>query len=89
MYCINQSIAIFVLSITKTDTMKTIVIGNIGSKEQAEKIQKLLTGKTYMSFIVDYSVSCGNYPVSISTERENTSNEELMQMALFYISANL
>jgi len=38
MYCINQSIAIFVLSITKTDTMKTIVIGNIGSKEQAEKI---------------------------------------------------
>ena len=69
--------------------MTTIEIGNIGSKEQAEKIQKLLTGKTYMSFIVDYSVSCGNYPVSISTERETTSNEELMQMALFYISANL
>ena len=39
--------------------MTTIEIGNIGSKEQAEKISKILTGKTYMSFIVDGRIVTG------------------------------
>lgn len=69
--------------------MTTIHLGNIGSKEQVEKLTLKLSGKTYMNFIVDYSISAGNYPVSISTERSNTTEDELKDMVLFYLSCEL
>jgi hypothetical protein len=69
--------------------MTTIELGNIGSKEQVEILKSKLSGQTYMYFIVDYSVSAGNYPVIISTERENTSEEELREMVLFYLACNI
>jgi hypothetical protein len=69
--------------------MTTIELGNIGSKEQVEKLVLILSGKTYMYFIVDYSVSAGNYPLQISTLRENTSEEELREMVLFYLACNI
>jgi hypothetical protein len=69
--------------------MTTIELGNIGSKEQVEKLTLKLSGKTYMNFIVDYSISAGNYPVSISTERPETTEDELKDMVLFYLACEL
>ncbi len=73
----------------KHNTMTTIELGNIGSKEQVEKLISKLSGKTYMNFIVDYSIAAGNYPVSISTERTETTEDELKDMVLFYLAFEL
>jgi hypothetical protein len=67
--------------------MTTIELGNIGSKTQAEKLVSILGGQTYMNLIVDYSISAGNYPVSVSTEREETTESELKDMVLFYLAS--
>lgn len=69
--------------------MTTIELGNIGSKEQVEKLILKLNGKTYMNFIVSYSISAGNYPVIISTDRPNTSEDELKNMVLWYLALEL
>ena len=69
--------------------MTTIELGNIGSKEQVEKLIAKLSGKTYMNFIVSYSPSAGNYPVIISTERAETTESELKDMVLFYLALEL
>jgi hypothetical protein len=69
--------------------MTTIELGNIGSKEQVEKLTLKLSGKTYMNFIVDYSIAAGNYPVCISTERPETTEDELKDMVLFYLACEL
>ena len=69
--------------------MTTIELGNIGSKEQVEKLISKLSGKTYMNFIFDYSIAAGNYPVSISTERTETTEDELKDMVLFYLAFEL
>jgi hypothetical protein len=67
--------------------MTTIDLGNIGSKTQAEKLVSILGGQTYMNLIVDYANAAGNYPVTVSTEREETTEEELKDMVLFYLAA--
>lgn len=69
--------------------MTTIELGNIGSKEQVEKLIAKLSGKTYMNFIVSYSPAAGNYPVIISTERAETTESELKDMVLFYLALEL
>ena len=69
--------------------MTTIELGNIGSKEQIERLTLKLKGKSYMNFIVDYSVAAGNYPMSISTERPGTTEEELKDMVLFYLASEM
>ncbi len=72
---------------TKTkNKMTTIELGNIGCKEQVQKLTLKLSGKTYMNFIVDYSICAGNYPVTISTERPETTEDELKSMVLFFLS---
>jgi hypothetical protein len=67
--------------------MTTIELGNIGSEEQAKKLISKLQGQTYMNFIVDYGVYAGNYPVIVSTERPETTEEELKDMVLFYLAS--
>jgi hypothetical protein len=67
--------------------MTTIELGNIGTKEQAQKLISVLQGQTYMNFIVDYGVYAGNYPVTVSTERHETTEEELKDMVLFYLAS--
>ena len=69
--------------------MTTIELGNIGSKEQVEKLTLKLSGTTYMNFIVDYAISAVNYPVAISTERPETTEDELKDMVLFYLACEL
>jgi CHASE3 domain sensor protein len=66
--------------------MTTIEIGNIGSKEQAQKLVSKLQGQTYMNFIVQYGKYAGNYPVTVLTERPETTEEELREMLLFYMA---
>jgi hypothetical protein len=66
--------------------MTTIELGNIGSKEQVEKLILKLSGKTYMNFIVDFGIYAGNYPVTVSTERPETTEDELKDMVLFYLA---
>jgi len=66
--------------------MTTIEIGNIGSKEQALALVEKLSGKTYMNFIVEYGVYAGNYPVTVSTERPDTTEDELKSMFLFHLA---
>ena len=74
---------------TKQKAMTTIELGNIGSKEQAEKIALKLNGKTYFDFIVSYSPDAGNYPVVVSTERPETTEDELKNMVLFVLACEL
>jgi hypothetical protein len=69
--------------------LTTIELGNIGSKEQAEKLTLKLNGKTYMNFIVDYAIAAGNYPVSVSTERLDTTEDELKDMVIFYLACEI
>lgn len=69
--------------------MTTIELGNIGSKEQAEKIAKKLNGKTYYNFIVSYGICAGNYPVSVSTEYQDCDINEFRQMVLFFLACEL
>lgn len=73
----------------KPKTMTTIQLGNIGSKDQAEKIALKLNGKTYFDFIVSYSSDAGNYPVVVSTERSETTEDELKNMVLFVLACEL
>ena len=69
--------------------MITIELGNIGSKEQAEKLVKKLSGKTYYNFIVEYGSCMGNYPVSVSTEYSGAIEEEVKNMLLFILACEI
>jgi len=69
--------------------MTTIELGNIGSKEQAEKIAEKLNGKTFYNFQVEYSIYMGNYPVCVSTENETATEEEIKEMLLFVLACEL
>jgi len=68
--------------------MITIELGNIGSKEQAEKLVKRLSGKTYYNFTVEYGSCGGNYPVSVSTEYVGAI-EEVKNMLLFVLACEI
>ena len=69
--------------------MTTIELGNIGSKEQAEKIVKKLSGKTYYNFQVSYSPDAGNYPVIVSTDYKDADKEEFQSMLMFVMACDL
>lgn len=69
--------------------MTTIELGNIGSKEQAEKIANKLNGKTYYNFQVHYGIYAGNYPVSVSTDYEGATEQEITEMLLFVLACEL
>lgn len=69
--------------------MTTIELGNIGCEDQAKRLQGKLTGKTYMNFIVDFANATGNFPVSVSTDYPNVTEEELRQMVLFEMATVL
>jgi len=42
-----------------------------------------------MNFIVQYGICVNNYPVTISTEREETSKKELRKMVTFFLACEL
>ena len=73
----------------KEDKKMTIELGNVQSKEQAEKIVEKLNGKTYYGFSVDYGIIAGNYPVSVSTDYEGAIKSEVMEMLLFVMACEL
>lgn len=73
----------------KQNKMTTINLGNIGTKEQAEKIANKLNGKTFMNFQVEYSSDANNWPVIVSTERPETSKKELRKMVTFVLACEL
>jgi len=68
--------------------MTIIELGNIGSKEQVEKIKTALAGKTYMNLRVDYGIYADNYPVIVSTAGDYTE-KELTDMVLFALATSL
>ncbi len=69
--------------------MITIELGNVGSKEQAEKIAKKLNGKTYYNFQVEYSSCAGNYPISIGTDYEGAEEKKVKEMLMFVMACEL
>lgn len=69
--------------------MVTIELGNVSSKEQAQRLIEKLSGKTYYDFQVDYSVSAGNYPVTVSTDYPGATEEEVKNMLLFVMACEL
>ena len=73
----------------KKSKMITIELGNIGSKEQAEKIANKLNGKTYYNFQVEYGICAGNYPVSVSTDYEGAEENEEIEMLMFVMACEL
>jgi len=80
------------LTLTKTtENMTTITIGlgNVGSKEQAEKIFQKVNGKTYYNFQVQYSPDAGNYPVIVFTDYKNADEQEVRDMLMFVMACEL
>jgi len=55
-----------------------------------QRLKKIiLKKKTYFDFIVSYSPDAGNYPVVVSTERPETTEDELKNMVLFVLACEL
>lgn len=72
---------------TKTNKpTATVDLGNIGSEDQARKIRRVLQGETMMNFFVNISSEMGNWPVSVSTYREGTTESELREMVLYTLA---
>lgn len=69
--------------------MTTINLGNIGSKEQAERLVNKLSGKTYYNFIVEYAVAAGNYPVMVSTDYKGAKKKDVRNMLMFVTACEL
>jgi len=69
--------------------MTTIELGNIGTEEQAKKIKNVLEGKSFYNFRVEYANMMQNWPVSVSTEYQDTTEEELREMVLFNLALEI
>ena len=67
---------------------KIIDLGNIGSKEQVEKIITAIDGKTYMNFKVEYGIDTGNYPTTVSSDY-NANKSKITEMLLFCLATAL
>lgn len=69
--------------------MVTIELGNISSKEQAERIYNKIEGKSYYNFRVDFGNCAGNYPVSVTTYLEGAEEDEVKEMLFFVMAQEL
>ena len=68
--------------------MTTIDLGNITTKEQAEKIKAVLNGKTYMNFRVEISRVAYGYPVLVSTDYE-ADEKEIMGFIIWHLAESI
>ncbi|MCE2756104.1 MAG: hypothetical protein LW818_08980 [Ignavibacteriae bacterium] len=69
--------------------MTQIFLGNVGSLEIVKKLQDKLNGQSWMDMQVNYSIDCNNFPVHISTQDNEVSEEELRRMALFCLALEI
>lgn len=67
----------------------TIELGNIGDEDQARKIRRILQGETYFNFFVDLSSGQGNWPVTVSTEYEGATEEDLRSLVTFVLACSV
>lgn len=65
----------------------TIELGNIGSKAQAEKVKKVVDGKSFYKFVVSYGIMAGNYPVTVFTK--SGDRKGATEMLLFLLASNI
>jgi len=66
-----------------------IQLGVLSDKSQAEKVVKIINGKTYYNFRAFYGVYAGNYPVTVFTEYPGANENEVKDMLLFLLACNL
>ena len=66
--------------------MIEISLGNIGSEDQAKRIQNALEGKTYFNFHVDYAACANNWPVTVWTDYPNAKLRHVRRMILFMLA---
>ena len=69
--------------------MITIELGHVGSKEQAEKIREILNGKSFYDFEVHYACMAHNWPVSVTTNYPDATENEVRQMLLYVLACAL
>jgi len=69
--------------------MTAINLGNIGSKEQAEKIQSKLQGQSWMNFQVIICSMQNNWPVTVATEDTTVTKKQLRKMVMFTLATEL
>ena len=69
--------------------MTAINLGNIGSKEQAEKIQSKLQGQSWMNFQVIICSMQNNWPVTVETEDTTVTKKQLRKMVMFTLATEL
>lgn len=69
--------------------MTAINLGNIGSKEQAEKIQSKLQGQSWMNFQVIICSMQNNWPVTVATEDTTVTKKQLRKMVMFILATEL
>ena len=65
--------------------MKTFDLGFFTVEENAKRFRRLLDGKTYMNFKVDFGISPSGMHVTLSTDYD-ASDEEILTFALFALS---
>ena len=69
--------------------MVLINIGNMGSKEKAERIKQVLSGKSFYNFQVSTVSFMGNWPVSVWTDHEGADEREVLDMVIFILAGSL
>ena len=69
--------------------MTAINLGNIGSKEQAEKIQSKLQGQSWMNFQVIICSMQNNWPVTVATEDTTVTKKQMRKMVMFTLATEL
>jgi hypothetical protein len=69
-------------------------LGNVHSKERAEKIKAALQDKTYFSFKVSYGIFANNYPVVISSAydeyyKDNDFENDFKEMITYMLALSI
>lgn len=65
--------------------MTSFIVDGCFVKGEAEAIKRKLAGRTYMNFIIEVSNCMGNHYITVSTEREETTVEELKNLFFWYV----
>lgn len=64
-----------------------IELGNIGSKQKAERIREKIQGQTFFNFQVFFGPCAGNYPVTVTADNEAGTEDEARQMLMFLMAS--
>ena len=69
--------------------MITYTLPGYFCEKDAMNIKKVLQGKTYFKFQIEYGGIAHNYKILVSTEESSVTVTELSDMVIYYMASNL